>query len=334
MLKEEEIKIVVSLYYLEGFPVWRVPESILTTIREKFPLLKLTKANDDEHLMKEIVDSAVIFGWTIPKEFFLKGKALKWIHLASAGADRNLYQELIDSPVHLTCSRGIAAISIAEHALAMMLALTRGLHHGVRFQWRKEWGRDYFWTEAHLDRLYAKTIGIIGLGSIGREIAKRARAFEMRVIACESNPGSDLSQVDLLLRPEELPRLLKDSDYVVASIPLTPETKGLMGKEQFQMMKPSAYFINISRGGIVVESELYESLQKRVIAGAGLDVFEKEPLPSDSPLLELENVILTPHIAVTTPGYLEKATDLFCQNVERFLKGESLINLIDKQRGF
>lgn len=331
---EEEIKIIVSLYYLEGFPVWRVPESILANLRGTFPRARLIKVNSDEQLAQEIVEADIIFGWTIPKEIFLKGRVLKWIHLASAGADRNLYQELIDSSVQLTSSRGVAAISIAEHALAMMLALTRGLHHGVRFHRNREWGRDYFWTEAHMDRLYEKTVGIIGLGSIGREISKRARAFGMRVIACESSPEVGASQVDELLKPGELPRLLGDSDYVITSIPLTPETSGLMGKEQFQMMKPTAYFINISRGGIAVESELCDCLKRGIIAGAGLDVFEREPLPPDSPLFDLENVILTPHIAVTTPGYLEKAADLFCQNVKKFLNGEQLINLIDKQRGF
>jgi len=255
----------------------------------------------------------------------LAAPKLKWVHALSAGVEELLFPEMKDTL--LTNSRGIHGIPISEHVLAMMLAFTRGLNFFIRQQTKKEWKR------TSVGEIYDKTIGIVGLGSIGREIAKKAKGMGMHVIASKQTMTTELF-VDKLYTPDNLHELLAASDFVVVALPLLEETKGLFTLKEFAAMKPSAHFINIARGGVLRQEDLISALQQGLIKGAGLDVFEHEPLEETSPLWDMENVIITPHLAGISPSYLDRAIKLFADNLSRFIHSKEMLNVIDKQKGY
>jgi D-2-hydroxyacid dehydrogenase (NADP+) len=204
---------------------------------------------------------------------------------------------------------------------------SRKLHESVRNQLQKEWLRP------QPQELYGKTLGIIGFGSIGERIGELGKCMGMYVIGLKKN----ICHTDTaheIIPPEKLKNLLTRSDFVVISLPLTRETEYLFKFEEFQAMKDTSYLINISRGKIICEKDLIRALKNKDIAGAGLDVFEEEPLPDTSPLWEMDNVILTPHYAGSTPEYFNRAINIFCDNLTRFLKGEPLINMVDKRNQY
>jgi len=182
--------------------------------------------------------------------------------------------------------------------------------------------------------LRGKTLGVVGLGKIGQEIARLGNAFGMRVLAVKRNPGQPPEGVNRVVSMEGMELVLKESDYLVLTVPLTPETDRLIGAKQLETMKSSAILINMARGEVVDEEALAVALKNGVIAGAGLDVFETEPLRSDSPLWQLDNCIITPHCAAMSPQYMTRATDLFCRNLDAYLKGETLPTQVDPQRGY
>jgi len=257
-------------------------------------------------------------------------KNLKWIHLLSAGVDRYLTEELVNSSILVTNSSGVHAIPIAEHAIGMIIALDRKLHKAIVNQTKRKWNREEF---QDVKEMYGKTIGIIGLGSIGTRIAEIAKCLGLKVLAVKKEPAK-ATLAGKIYSLEGLDKLLTKSDYVVICLPLTPETKHLFDESRFRKMKPSAYLVNISRGEVVDETALIEALKKKTIDGACVDVFEKEPLPESSELYDLENVIITPHVAGWTPEYMNRAVQIFCENLRAFLAGERMPTLVDKERGY
>jgi len=272
-------------------------------------------------------DVLVPWGWMDISPYFDAASKLRWIQTLSAGVEKIIFPALINSDVLLTSARGIHGIPVSEHVLAMLLSFTRGLHLNLRSQVHKKWQR-FPSDEAH-----EKTVGIIGLGSVGRIIAKKCKALNMRVIAVKQHMSEELF-VDLLLSPDELDHLLSSSDYVVLSVPLTPATYHLINAERLQKMKQHAFLINISRGQVIDERALLDALRAGKIAGAGLDVFDTEPLPADHPLWNFDNVIITPHCAALSPYYLDRAIALIADNVARYLRGREMLNVIDKQKGY
>jgi phosphoglycerate dehydrogenase-like enzyme len=213
----------------------------------------------------------------------------------------------------------------------MMIMLAKGWPGLVRAQARREWTR--FWPRV----LAGQTVGIVGLGSIGRAVARLAKAFDMRVLGVRRS-GAPLEcadyEVDGIFGPLDLLNVLAESDYVVLALPLTEETHHLIGELALRAMKPSAYRIHVSRGAVIDEAALVRALKEGEVAGAGLDVFESEPLPPESELWGMDNVIISPHIAGGTPRYMELAVDLFCENLRRYLAGEPLRNVVDTKRGY
>jgi phosphoglycerate dehydrogenase-like enzyme len=270
----------------------------------------------------------LIVSWRLPAGSVASAHSLKWIHSIGAGVDGILTPDVLKSNVVVTSSSGIHREPISEHVLAFMLSFVRRFHTFARQQMRKEWKR------YELEELAGKTLGIIGLGEIGSEIAVKAKAFGMRVIAVKRTPGQKPSYVDALWTQDRLKNLLGESDFVVLSLPLTSETRGFIGEPEMKAMKKSAYFINISRGKIVQEAKLIQALREGWIAGAGLDVFAEEPLPEKSELWEMPNVIITPHVAGSNPRYTERAMAIFEENLQRFLEGKELVNLVDKRLGY
>lgn len=272
---------------------------------------------------------------------------LRWVQVASAGVDHLLDHPIMGNDVLLTNASGIHATSIGEWVLAMMLNLTKRWPWKLALKWGHGWPQDREFI-ASGDELWGKMVGIVGYGSIGREVARLCQGLGMRVLAAKRDSLDRLDRgyrlpgrgdpegriPEALYGPDGLTEMLPQCDYVVIAAPLTRETQGLIGAEELAAMKPSAYLINIARGGLVDEEALVEALRCGGIAGAALDVFTEEPLPSNHPLWELPNVLLTPHVSGASPAYNDRLSDLFAENLRRYVAGESLLNLVDKERQY
>ena len=255
---------------------------------------------------------------------------LRWVQLTSAGVDRAARSGLLESDLMLTSASGLHATPIGEYVLCLMLMFCKGANRFVRAQDRREWVR-YMPQE-----LYGKTVGIVGLGHIGAEVGRLAKAFGCRVLGIRRSVTTRMNDelVDELLPPSDLPALLSESDFVVVAVPLTSETRQLIGEAELRAMKPTGVLINIARGAAVDEAALVRALKEGWIAGAGLDVFEQEPLAPESELWGMENVIMSPHISGGTEIYNQRAVGIFCENLRRYLAGEPLMNLADAKRGY
>jgi len=271
----------------------------------------------------------VTWGSTETRPLYLAAPSLEWIHALSAGVEKLIFPEIQVADTILTNSKGIHGISVSEHILAMMLAFSRGITVSIRQQQAKLWKR------MPTGELHDRTLGIVGLGSIGREIAKKARALGMTVLASKQEITTELF-VDKLYPADNdsLLEMLAQSDFIVIALPLTEHTQNMISLPHFTAMKRSAYFFNIARGAIVNEADLITALEQKLIRGAGLDVFATEPLAESSPLWEMPNVIITPHVAAFSPAYLDRAVNLFADNLTRFVHGREMVNIIDKSKGY
>jgi len=327
----------------------RFTDKLLDKLRAVSPRLVVKQrtcheAEEVEQVLEDGVE--VLYTVYLPADLN-RAPDLKWVQLHTAGLDHLLDHPLMKSDILLTTTSGIHATPIAEYVFASILAFNRRVPQMLTYQSRREWPQGR-WNLFARPELRNRTLGIIGYGSIGREVGRIARCFGMRVVATKRSvsqmrDGGYVVQgtgdrkgalLDEAFPPERLSDMLGLCDYVVVSVPLTPETRELIGEAELRAMKPSAYLVNISRGETVDEAALIRALQEGWIAGAGLDVFEEEPLPSDSPLYDLENVILSPHVSGFTLRYDERACDLFAENLSRYLTGEPLLNLVDKERGY
>lgn len=269
--------------------------------------------------------------WRLPDEtrhqlFTLP--TLAWIHSVSAGVEHALDDQLRSMDVTLTNASGIFDLPIAETVLAYILMIAKRMPKFAVQQ------RAHTWKKLKLREAADMTIGLVGSGSIGTEIARLCKALEMRVIATRRHPERDAPHVDEVLPASNLHALLARADVVVMAVPLTPETRGMLGADEFQQMLKEAWLINIARGTVVDEPALIEALQAGEIAGAALDVFVEEPLPPDSPLWDMENVIITPHNSWSTPHVQEREAALFLKNLRRYLRDEPLLNVVDKELGY
>ena len=303
-------------------------ERHLAQIRAVDPRVRVTLAAGQSQNAADVSTAEIMVGWKIPREAIQHASGLKWIHSTAAGVDEILYPEVYERELVITASNGIHA-PLIEHVFAFILAFERRLHIAMRQQLQRRWDRSH----ALGGEVAGKTLGILGLGTIGREIARKAQVFDLRVIGTKFTPAA-IPGVEKVLPPEGLPDVLREADIVVVALPLTAATTGLIGEGEFRTMKPTALFINIGRGPIVQEAALVRALREGWIAGAGLDVFEREPLPADSPLYDLENVIITPHVSGASPRYMDRAVPLFCENLRRYLHGDPLLNVVDKERGY
>ena len=283
-----------------------------------------------EELDALLAETDVIYGFVPPKNVLSRAPRLKWMQATSAGVDRHQDTEIWRSKVILTGVSGIHATPIGEFVLGFMLMFAKGMPKSFQMKQTREWQRYVPYT------LRNKTVGIVGLGHIGREVARLAKAFGMKVIATRrsAKQAGKARNVDLLLPQNRMKEILAKSDYIVISVPLTPETRHIIGEAELKAMKPTAYIINIGRGGLIDQEALIRALDAKQIAGAGLDVVTPEPLPKDSRLWDFENVILTPHISGGMEDYMERATELFCENLKRYLDGKRLLNVIDRKKGY
>jgi len=300
----------------------------LSAIRQVSSEVQVVNAPDPATALQEIADADCFFG-VINKELLQAASQLRWIQAPMIGLERYLFRELVEHPVTLTNMRGTFSDVIADHVLGFILCFARGFHRFRDAQAKREWAKSY-------DFLYLPdhTLGIIGLGGIGREVARRGECLGMRVIAIDPRTQK-AEHVHELRGAEELTWLLNASDFVVICAPHTPQTEKMIRREQLRQMKKTAFLINIGRGIIVDLQDLTDALQAGEIAGAGLDVFETEPLPSDHPLWTMPNVIITPHIAGVAPHIVrERQLGVLLDNLRRFLNGEPLNNVVEKEKWF
>ncbi len=264
------------------------------------------------------------------KEIWNSVPRVKWVHSLSAGVENTLFPELIASPVPLTNARGVFKRSLGEFAIASVLYFAKDLRRMVRNQ---EGGR---WEPFDVEEIHGRTMGIVGYGEIGRAAAERGRALGMKIVALRRRPelSSNDPLVDKFYSIEQRAEMMAISDYVIAAAPLTEETRGLIGEKELGAMKSTAVIVNLGRGPVISEPALIQVLQNNRIRGAALDVFDKEPLPEGHPFWKMENVLISPHCADHTSDWLEQAMELFVSNFERFLKGEGLRNVVDKNAGY
>jgi D-2-hydroxyacid dehydrogenase (NADP+) len=269
----------------------------------------------------------ILYSFAPPPNLIARAPNLKWIHVPYAGVDRFLVPEIVQSPVRLTNSRGIHGTQVSEAAFELLLMLARQAGFHLRNQLEKKWQR------SSPSLLWGKTLGVLGVGVIGSQVARLGKAFGMKVLGLEVRPLPP-GTVDETYPSSGIKDLLGRCDCVVVCLPLTAETRGLIGEPEFRAMKSTAYFVNVARGPIVNEEALSKALVQGWIAGAGLDVMGKEPLPAGSPLWDLPNILIYPHIAGDRPDYQQLALELFRRNLLRYLAGRPLFNLIDKARGY
>lgn len=300
-------------------------------LREGYPDHQFFFYSQPEEVEPEVQKEAevlITYG-KVSSSFIEQMPKLKWIQVLSAGIERLPLGEIKERNILVTNARGIHGIQMAEYTLGMILNLVRRNYILYENQKQKKWD-----NRIRLDEAYGKTLGILGLGAIGTEIAKRAKAFGMKVIALRRNRGEVPQFVDELYSLEERMKLFEESDFLVVLLPVTPETIHFVGEEELAAMKNSAYLINIARGAIVDEQALIKSLQENRIAGAVLDVFVEEPLPEDHVLWTLPNVIITPHNAGSSPKYIERALEIFRHNLDAYPNKEKMRNVIDLDRGY
>jgi phosphoglycerate dehydrogenase-like enzyme len=300
---------------------------LVQQIKDIVPDWELVIGKDKEVWGPHLHEAEVIVGYQLPLETVSN---LKWIQSSSAGINHFPIKHFIQNDILLTSANGVHAYPISETIFALLLGFTRKIHTYVKNQQEKIWHHGGIEQEIH-----EKTIGIIGVGAIGKETAKIAKAFGMKVLGIRQS-CNPVENVDEMYTPDQLNLVLPQCDYVVVTLPLTKDTYHLFGSEQFKQMKPSAFFINIGRGALVHEKELVEALKNGEIAGAGLDVFEQEPLDKKSPLWELENVIITPHTAGSTEYYNQRVIeDIFIPNLKEYLAGNRPpINFVDYTKGY
>lgn len=291
---------------------------------------KVVVCTSEKEVKENISDAEVFacFGSIFSPDLIKKGKKLKWVHAFSAGTNQFLIPEIINSEIILTNSSGVHPIQIGEHVFAMLLSFERGILSADRNKLAAKWD-----PSIDADEIFEKTICIVGAGNIGKRVAYLGKAFGCKIIGVNRS-GEKPENFDQIFKMDKLKEAIKNADYVVNILPYTKETDKAFSSQEFKGMKKTAIFANVGRGKTVDEKALLEALKNKAIRGACLDVFEKEPLPKDSPFWKMDNVLITPHIAGKTPRYLERAKDIFIENLKAYLAKKPLPNLVDKNAGY
>jgi D-2-hydroxyacid dehydrogenase (NADP+) len=302
----------------------------LERLETEFPDIEFVVCTDVERLPDVLDGAQALVGRGLTKDLMEKFPDVRWMHAPGAGVDRMLFPELIESDVILTNNSGVHASNIAEHLMAMMLAHARALPELVVHQKQREWKR----AERGVFELGGQTLAIAGLGDIGQALARRAKGLEMRVVGSRRRVDGAMDGVDQVFGPDNWRDMLPEADHVAITLPLTPRTRFLFGEPEFTAMKSTAYIYNIGRGDIIDQDAMITAIRNGEIAGAGLDVTTPEPLPPDSPLWDVPNVLITPHTSGATPHFWERGIEILVDNIRRYRRGEPMRNVVDKREGY
>jgi phosphoglycerate dehydrogenase-like enzyme len=323
----------------------------MEALRRGFPDVEIEKADSSDEIERRVGEAEILFSWAPADSVTARAERLRWIHSPAAGIGSYLTPSFLARRIPLTNSRGVHAIPIAEHVMGFLCGLARGLRPAVVEQTTTGMVRESWWDPDRVpEELFGKTLGLYGYGAIGREVARRAGAFGMRVVAlrrrAERPPEWDPAlleaiglpreepRVDAVVGPGELDRMLAEVDALVVTAALTSETEGVLDARALARMKRGAWLVNVARGKILREADLVEALRSGHLGGAALDVFESEPLPRASPLYTLDHVLLTPHVSGLSRGFWPREMRLFRANLARFREGRPLLNLVDPSRGY
>jgi phosphoglycerate dehydrogenase-like enzyme len=326
-------KIAILLH--DEFEMWRPPAWFVDKLSAEFPqaevVFSTNKRGDDEALR----GADVMIGWSLSPKQLHAAKSLRWIYSITAAVDQFLCPGLISSDIALTNAGRVHGPVVAEHAIAMLLALAKRLPSAMHYQERRKWAMEAIWKEQPRPReVRGADLLVIGLGSIGAEVASMAVALKMHVIGIREHPERGTTGAHEVVGYESLDGVIARADFVVLAAPLTPRTRHLIDTRMLQIFKPTAFLVNVSRGALVDEAALAKALRKREIAGAALDVFEHEPLSRWSPLWKMPQVLITPHMAFLTENVWQRHYEVFAANLKRYLAGQPLDGAIDKNRGY
>jgi phosphoglycerate dehydrogenase-like enzyme len=326
------------------FQLWNAPEWFVQKLKVEFPDIDFVSRNNYDTIDSDIRDADVVVSWSLNADQLKHASKLRWVHSTAAAIHQLMIPEIVNSDIVLTNARSVHGPVVAEHVLALMFALAKRLPTAMRMQREHHWGQEDMTREQPpIRELREATLGLIGVGSIGGHVAKIAAAMGMRVLAVRANPQKGIDWLPAsdpnrsqhrVYGPKDLDLMLADSDFVVVSAPVTNSTKHLIDAPALAAMKPDAYLINVARGALVDQATLVEALRSKKIGGAALDVFEEEPLPANSPLWDLDNVLITPHSAGIAHKLWERQYTLFSQNLHRFITGAPLVGLVNKSAGY
>jgi D-2-hydroxyacid dehydrogenase (NADP+) len=301
-------------------------------LREAFPDVTMVFAPGDD-LVTAVPDAQLVVGGPVPDDVVAAAESLVWLHVPYAGVERVITPALASRGVVITNSRGVSAPNMAEHVIALMLALGRALPTFFQQQEKHVW-RDWQDRPTFFE-LTGQTAVLLGIGAIGQAIATRLRGFGMEIIGARRHASGDANPgFDQIVPFSELANVLPRADHVVSSLPMTHATAGIVSEAMIASMKPGAYFYNVGRGGTVDQDALIAALQSGHLAGAGLDVTSPEPLPADSDLWDLPNVIITAHTSGTSPKAAARAYDVLAENIRRYQDGRELFNVVDTEWGY
>jgi phosphoglycerate dehydrogenase-like enzyme len=322
------------------FELWNVPDWVVPRLRHDFPNVKFEHFADYESATPHLYNTDAIMTWSLRPEQLALAKKLRWIHSPAAGVHQLMIPEIVNSDIVVTNSSSVHGPVVAEHAIALMLTLARSIPACVRYQQQHIWSQTALWEDYPRPREFAgATLCVVGLGAIGGDAARLASALGMRIVAVREHPEKGLpgylhSGDHAVYGPRDIDQAIEQSDYVLLSAPLRENTRALINRERLAQMKPDACLINVGRGALIDEEALVEALRQRKIGGAALDVFDTEPLPPESPLWDLPNVLITPHSGAMTARLWERHYANLSENLRRFIAGEPLIGVVDKQQGY
>jgi phosphoglycerate dehydrogenase-like enzyme len=327
------MKVLVSIQ--QPVAQWQIPEEGVETLRRRFPHIRFVHATTPEQRRQGLADCDVAYTWILKDHEAAAAPNLKWVHTSAVAVETLCLPELFARNIAVSNTRGVQAVPIAEHVMAVTLALAKQLPFVFENQQQARWAQNAFIDERLPRLLKGRTLGLIGVGTIGSEIARRAEAFGMRVIALRKRPAyGTIGHVERVYGKDELDLFLGQCQVLVICAPLTPDTHAMMGAAQFAQLPKGAVVVNVGRAKIVDTEALIDGLRSGHLAGASLDVFPQEPLPPDHPLWKTPNVILTPHTSGFRQGHWDEVIELFGDNLDRFLKGEPLKFQVQPDLGY
>jgi len=328
-----ETKLVICVWH--PFTEWRPKPVLAESIRSRFPEMRVLHLPNYDTLPRELPDTNIFVGYSLRVEQLIHARNLKWIHSTAAGVAQLMYPELRRSGIIVTNASGIFSVPMAEHTMGLILAMARNFPDSVRYQDQSKWSVQDLWDKPqHLSEINGSVLLIVGYGSIGRELARRAKAFDMRVWGVTRSGNGDSTHAERILPVSQLKAALPHAEYVVISAPETSETKHLIGAEQIARMKRGARLINIARGSLLDEAPLMNALQSGALGGAALDVTGMEPLPPQSPLWHTPNLFITPHTSAISERLWLRETELFLKLLSEWFEGKPLSNRVDFSRGY
>jgi phosphoglycerate dehydrogenase-like enzyme len=328
-----ETKLVICVWH--PFSEWRPKPLLAEAIRARYPEMRVLHLPNYDPLAQELPDTAIFVGYSLRAEQLVHARELQWIHSTAAGVAQLMYPELRQSGITVTNASGIFSVPMAEHTMGLILAMARNFPDSVRYQDQSKWSVQVLWDRTqHLTEINGSVLLIVGYGSIGRELARRAKAFDMSVWGVTRSGKGDSTYTEKIFPASQLNEALPPADYVVIAAPETSETKHLIGAEQIARMKRGARLINVARGSLLDESALLKALESGALGGAALDVTGAEPLPPESPLWKAPNLFITPHTSAISERLWLRETELFLKLLDEWFSGKELSNRVDFSRGY